>query len=87
MKHLYIELEVQDGERRHTHRVLHNTNAENILFAAEWYVSHFWGNGRSDGRPFNNEWWWFCGEYAARLVRVVEVPPDDHKVLRKYMYG
>jgi hypothetical protein len=45
-KYLYIYLVVQDGERRHDHKVLHITKANNLAFAAERYVSTFWGYGK-----------------------------------------
>ena len=40
-KKLFIELNVRDGEREHTHRVLTETNCEDINFAGQWYASHY----------------------------------------------
>jgi len=80
MKTIFIQLEVVDGTRTHTHKILHETNGKDINFAAERYVSTFWGKGTHDG-----EWWWFDGEFAARLISVKEVPIADYMVLQKYI--
>jgi hypothetical protein len=79
-KTIFIELEVQDGNRSHTHKVLHETNGIDIEFAALRYVATFWGKGSIDG-----EWGWFDGEFAARLVQVKEVPNDELTILKKYI--
>ena len=48
IKYLFIHLEIQDGERRHDHKVLHITTAKNLNFAVEKYVATFWGYGKID---------------------------------------
>jgi len=79
MKHLFIELEVQDGENRHTHRVQHTTNAKNINFAAERFVSQYWG---ADSHI--DEWWWAKGVMAMRVVKVIEMTEGEHKIMNKF---
>ncbi len=75
-KHLFIKLQVQDGERQHDHMVLHTTNANNIEFAAQRYVSTFWGDGEREG-----DFWWFDGEITARLDKVVEITEKEYNRL------
>ena len=82
MKHLFIVIEVQEGEFEHTHKILHTTNCENLQFAAEWYTAHFWGFG---SRDFDDEWWWWDGEHCGSLYSWKEVSEEDFKVLSKYL--
>lgn len=77
VKYLFIHLEVQDGERRHDHNVLHTTKASNIDFAAERYVSTFWGYGT---RSKNSDWWDY-GECAGRLKSYKELTKEEFEWL------
>jgi len=81
MKYLYIELEVQDGERRHTHRCLHTTPGENINFAAQRYAYQFWGE--PDG---HNDEWWDLYDIAIRLRKVTELTKEEYELMRKIFY-
>jgi hypothetical protein len=83
VKYLFIHLEVQDGERRHDHRVLHTTKAKNINFAAERYVATFWGYS---SRPFKGDWW-HVGEIALRLKRVVKLTKSEYNLINRIMNG
>jgi hypothetical protein len=80
MKHLFIHLKVQDGERVHDHKVLHTTNAENLAFAAERYVASYWGYGEHDG-----DWWWFNGEIAATLETYSELTEQEFEILNRFL--
>ncbi len=80
-KYLFIELSVRDGERVHDHRVLHTTRAENIEFAAQRYVSTYWGWGE---REHNH--WWFHDEIICELKKVVELTKKDYIKLNKIFY-
>jgi hypothetical protein len=80
-KHLFIRLQVQDGERQHDHKVLHNTKANNIEFAAQRYVSTFWGKGERE-----DDFWWFDGEITARLEKVVEITEKEYNRLYALFY-
>ena len=65
MKYLFITLNVQDGENRHTHRVLHTSQGTDINFIAQWYASHYYGNGSER----YDDWW----NYQTRIVMGVRV--------------
>ena len=80
-KHLFINLTVRDGEREHDHKVLHTTNASNINFAAQRYVSRFWGNGERE-----DDFWWFDGEITARLEKVVQITKEEYERLSYLFY-
>jgi len=82
MKHLFIELEVREGERVHTHRILHTTLAENIYFAAERYVASFWGWGEREDNH-----WWFFGEITATLKKVMEITEYEYKLMGRIFSG
>ncbi len=80
-KHLFIKLLVQDGERQHDHRVLHTTKAKNIEFAAQRYLSTFWGNGKRE-----DDFWWFDNVITARLEKVVEISKKEYDRLFALFY-
>ncbi len=83
MKYLFITLEVQDGEHRHTHRILHTTRCKNIQFAAQRYASTFWGVGeRTDN-------WWYVqsGTMAIRVAHVNEITEYEYKVMSAIFSG
>ena len=82
IKYLFIEIEIYEGDRVHNHRVLHTTNGNNIMFAANRYVSTYWGYGDRDG-----EYWWFHGEIIGKLVKVKELTKDQFDVLNDVFYN
>jgi len=85
MKYLYIELEIQDGERNHTHRCLHTTKCKNINFAGEYYTAHFWGFSE---RTFNdNAWYAHAGEIAIECVDVKELTKPEFDFLHYIFRG
>lgn len=81
LKHLFIHIEVQDGERRHDHKVLHCTTAKNINFAAEKYVSTFGGYGKVDKKSR----WWNYGGWAGRLKHVEELTSTEYEILKRFL--
>lgn len=81
-KKLFIELNVRDREREHTHRVLTETNCEDINFAGQWYASHYWGESYRDG----NSWYAWSGEIAITLKEVKELTNNEFKLLNKIFY-
>jgi hypothetical protein len=85
MKYLFITLDVQDGERKHTHRILHTTNAKNIEFAAQRYVANFWGYGERQNKE--DDFWWFFGEITCRLYSVVELTEAEYKLMSDVFSG
>lgn len=76
MKRLLITLEIQDGERRHTHRNLHSTPGKNIQFAAQRYAASYWGYGERE-----DDWWWVNGEFAIRVRMVKEISEYEYALL------
>lgn len=85
MKYLFITLDVQDGERKHTHRILHTTNAKNIEFAAQRYVANFWGYGERQNKE--DDFWWFFGEITCRLYTVVEISEYEYNLMSAIFSG
>jgi len=85
MKYLFIHLEVQDGERRHDHRILHTTNAKNIEFAAQKYAASFWGWGERYNKE--DDYWWFNGEITIRLKNVIEISEYEYRLMSGIFTG
>lgn len=83
MKYLFIELEIQDGEREHTHRVLETTNCKNINFAAEYYAAHYWGYSEND----NGAWYAHAGEIAIECVDVKELTKSEYDFVYNLFHG
>ena len=83
MKYLFITLEIQDGEREHTHRVLETTNCKNINFAAEYYAAHYWGYSEND----NGVWYAHGGEIAIEFVKVIELSEFEFNLMHKIFYS
>ena len=82
-KHLFIELTVRDGEREHTHRVLHTTKAENIEFAVQRYVAGYWGfPDYRDGKS----WYAHGSEIAITLDRYKVLTPEQYEVMNEVFY-
>jgi hypothetical protein len=76
-KYLLINLEIQDGERNHVHRVLYTTTAKNCNFAVERYVSTYWGEGKID----KLSGWWNYGECEGRLINFFEITKETYNYL------
>jgi hypothetical protein len=84
MKYLFITLEVQDGEHRHTHRVLSVTGGNNIQFAAQRYASMYYG----ENGDHNGDWWnFYSGTIAVKMVRVVELTEFEYKLMSDIFSG
>lgn len=77
MKYLFIILNVQDGEHRHTHRVLHTSQGTDINFIAQWYAAHYYGNGSER----YDDWW----NYQTRIVMGVRV--ESVRELSEFEYA
>lgn len=82
MRYLFIHLEIQDGDRRHSHKVLHITNAINLNFTVERYISTFWGYGKIDKQSR----WWNYGECAGRLKSFTELTKEEYDMLN-YLFN
>jgi hypothetical protein len=77
IRYLFIHLEVQDGDRRHYHRILHTTKASNLNFAVERCVSTYWGYGKADKQSR----WWNYGECSGRLKSFTELTKEEYEML------
>ena len=82
-KYLFITLFIRDGERVHTHRVLHTTKCRNIYFAAEYYAAHFWGYSSRE----NYGWLAWGGEIFIKVSKVIELTPSKYKYLSGLFYS
>ena len=83
MKYLYIRLEVQDGEREHTHHCLHITKAENIIFAAERYAASFWGKSTHDE---DGKWHTEGDQMIIEYKKVEELTKKQYNFLNSLFY-
>lgn len=81
MKYLYIELEVVDGERTHTHRNVITTSAKNINFVAERYAASYWGE--CDGHE--DEYWDYF-DIMIKVEKVKEISKNLYNELNKLFY-
>ena len=80
MKYLFIELKIQDGERTHTHRVQHTTNAKNINFVAERYAATYW-----DSNAYHEkDYWWHFNEITIKVEKVMEMTKEEHEIMNKF---
>ena len=82
-KYLFITMFIRDGERVHTHRVLHTTKCKNIDFAAEYYAAHFCG-------PSSREdcgWLAWGGEIFIEVSKVTELTLSEYEYLSGLFYS
>lgn len=84
ISYLYLQLNIQDGYREHTHRVLHTTRAENIHFAAQRYAARYWSRGRLEDR---DSWIECNGQIAVRLEKVKKLTEREYRFLEDIMYA
>lgn len=99
MKYLYIELDIRDGEREHTHRVLHETSCENLDFAVMWYAAHYWGFGTKDlpyrwhDKPESERsltdvrWYQQNDEICVEVGKWKELTKRQYNAVSKVIYG
>jgi hypothetical protein len=83
MKYLTIRIEIQIGEyMKYDTTILHTTNANNLDFAVNRFVSKFWG------RPSDRDgdvWYFYNGEVASKLISYEEVTEEEYNFLQKYI--
>jgi len=84
MKYLFIELQIQDGERQHTHRILITTLAENVQFVAQRYAASYWGYGKREDK---DNYWWVDGEITIKVVRVTELSEFMYRAMSDIFSG
>lgn len=80
MKKLFITLNVQDGENRHTHRVLTTCkDKENVQDAANKYASEYYGKGEQD--EFSNWFNFNAGSLAVKVENVRELSDYEYQLM------
>ena len=84
MKYLFIELQIQDGERQHIHRILITTLAENVQFVAQRYAASYWGWGKREDK---DNYWWVDGEITIKVVRVTELSEFMYRAMSDIFSG
>ena len=80
IRYLFVHLEVQDGERKHDHKVVFATRANNLGLSAQRYVANYWGYGKRE-----EDWWWWDGEIAGRLVSWKELTEQSYNLLNEHL--
>lgn len=81
-KYYFLELELQDGMREHTHKLLFETKAKNPEFAILRFITSYWGQGEWDKQ---DKVCWFDGEFTIFNWKFVEIPNHEIETLKKYM--
>lgn len=83
MKYLFVKLEVQDGENRHTLKSVHeipDDKGENEF--GEEHASEFYGTSEKG----EGDWYEFYGgSIAVRCTANTVITKDEYNVLKKYL--
>ena len=85
MKYLFIVLLVQDGENRHTHRVLSTTKLDDINKAARLYAKSYYGKGVQD--EFSDWFNFNAGSIAVKVENVRELTEFEYKLMSDIFSG
>lgn len=85
-KHLYIRLNVRDGEREHTHHCVTSTTCESLEFAVVWYAAHFWGQGEMFREHADEFYFMFDNEIAVEVETWKELTDEEANFLNQIMY-
>lgn len=80
---LFISLSIQDGEREHTHGVLHQTKCEHLDFAVQYYAAHFWGYSYL----LDGAWYAWGGEIAIEVDHYKEIDSAVYSLLHNLFYN
>lgn len=83
-RRLYVRLEIQEGEREHTHHCLFTTDIQDDEQAGRAYAESYWDE---DGN-WDEDWYSaFFGEMAIRVEKVQEITEDEFVFLEKTLYS
>lgn len=82
VKYVYVRLDVQDGEREHTHHCLLITKCENLHFAVQRYASTYWGEGSRD----RDCWYFDDGSVAVSVYTYKELTAEEYNTMFDIMY-
>lgn len=85
-KHLYVRLNVRDGEREHTHHCITSTKCDSLEFAVVWYTAHFWGQGEMFREHADEFYFMFDNEITVEVETWKELTADEANFLNNLMY-
>ena len=84
MKAILIRMSIRNGNIEVTTNHVVETKCKDINFAAEWFVSHFFGYGL---RGVSNDTWFFdYDSIACRVEKVQEIDNDTATLLKNLLY-
>lgn len=82
-KYLYIRLEIQDGDREHTHHVLTETTEDNLEEVVQEYSRTYWGEGEC---VEDDVWMFNGGEFAIELYTWKELTKEEYELIFNTLY-
>lgn len=83
MKHIFIELDLRDGENEFSSKTVLEIDDNKDMDDAAWeYLKDFWGNGEDE---WGSEWVTYPNEVIGRVRAVREIPVADYEVLKRYI--
>lgn len=83
-RRLYVRLEIQEGEREHTHHCLFTTDIQDDEQAGKAYAESYWDEG---GNWDEDRYSAFFGEMAIRVEKVQEITEDEFVFLEETLYS
>ena len=87
MKHVYIELEVINGEFTHNHKTLHATSEEDINLATKEYVKNFYDEKNFDDYEEEDDvYFFFNGCISVKVIKVEELTEEKYFELHSLFY-
>jgi hypothetical protein len=84
MKYLFINLAEKNGGYENTHRCLHTTPGNDILYAAQRYAAEFWGE---HDYHKGGIWCFEGGGIEISVTSVVEITKAEYQWLHRLFYG
>ena len=83
MIYVLLNIHVQNGEYEHNHLSLHELPEDTQLDEwAENYAKEFYG---SEADEDNGTYYFYGGEIASRVEDYKTLPPEDYKILKRYL--
>lgn len=83
MKHIFIELDLRDGENEFSSKTtLEIDDNKDIDAAADEYLMNFWGEAEAEA---GSNWVTFPNQVIGRVRVVREIPVADYDVLKRYI--
>lgn len=79
--YIFIHIVVQDGERRHDHKIVFQTKCKNTVFAVMWYVCHYWGFSWLDKESLSV--FAHGGEIALKVALFKRISKMEYEIFNK----